>query len=189
MGRLGEQRQARLAPRLGVVVCLSVLASSCGGDDGRGANAGDDRQAVDQSAPAASTTIVAAGDGTADGATHEAGDPGSFYLRAADQLSDGRSIVVDEVVLSGTNGWVVVHSQTAGSLGAVIGHSQQLPPGTSTDVRIAFTDPPIASRATVYPMLHVETTGDGDFDFPDGDNAASSADGNVVVFPLVVEFE
>lgn len=118
---------------------------------------------------------------------HEAGDRNSFYLRAADQRSDGTTVVVEEAVLTGTSGWVVVHAQERGSPGPVIGHSRQLQAGTSRQVIVTLSDPPIASRATVYLMLHTEGNGNQEFDFPRADQAASASDGNVVMVPITME--
>lgn len=193
--RCASGRRRRGLPVIRGVMGLALLAAACGGGGGGGDGTGDagatngrGSRPVDQSPDSVSTMTGESTDGGgADAERKEAGDRGSFYLRAADQRSDGRTIVVEEAVFTGTKGWVVVHSQTGGTLGPVIGHSQQLPPGKSTNVAVTFSDVPIASRATVYPMLHVESNDNAEFDFPDADNAASSADGNVVVFPITIE--
>lgn len=112
------------------------------------------------------------------------GDRSSFYVAAADQASDGRSLVVDEVVLIGGYGWIAVHAQVHNGLGPILGHSQRLPAGTSRIVTATLDSPIQASLATVLVMVHRDTDGNESFDYPSADGPASLPDGTSVMVPI-----
>lgn len=157
---------------MGAVACLCLVAAGCS------------RGTAD---PGSGHTVAADPDAGPERVTREIGDRGTFYLRVADQPTDGRTVVVDEALFTGTSGWVVIHTHVRGGYGPIIGRSELLPPGTSRNVTVTFDDRPAGPWATVYPMLHVESTANTAFDYPDGDPEASSADGNVVVLPMRIE--
>jgi hypothetical protein len=115
----------------------------------------------------------------------ERGDRASFYVAAADQASDGRSAVVEEVVLTGGAGWIAVHSSVAADLGPVIGHSvEKLSPGTHRNVATVITRPVVASLATVFVMVHLDTDGNDTFDYPAADGPAGLPEGGNVMVPV-----
>lgn len=105
------------------------------------------------------------------GPWQSAGSPASYYLRAASQPSDGRSLVVDTVTLARGRGFVAVHSDGDGAPGPVIGVSTLLPKGTSHDVVVTLTRP-VPPGTTVFPMVHVADGSGTRFTYPRGDPPA-----------------
>ena len=99
------------------------------------------------------------------------------------QTSDGTSIVVDSVSLPAA-GFIAVHANADGSPGAVIGHSDLLPAGTSTDVVVTL-DQALTATDMVFPMAHLDVDDDGEYTFAPPDNAvdtpATTEDGSVAV--------
>ncbi len=104
-------------------------------------------------------------------------------IEADDRESDGTTVVIASVTLP-EGGFVVIHSDQAGAPGPVIGHSDALPAGTSTDVEVTL-DQPLTGPATVWPMAHVDD-GNGSYEFPGADVPATDAEGKVVVLPINV---
>lgn len=96
------------------------------------------------------------------------GDPKADFVRARNQVSDGAAVVVDEVVFSDGPGWIVIHQDLAGVPGVIIGHSQLIPVGTTTNVSVPLGQP-LQASADVLVMLHHEDNGDTAFDFPSAD--------------------
>ncbi len=130
-----------------------------------------------------------------DETTTTAPDTGSSALATApssvsveDQMSDGTTIIVASVELPAA-GFIAVHADNAGSPGAVIGNSDLLPAGTSSDVSIAL-DTPLDATSIVWPMVHIDIDGDGVYTFVPPDNAVDvpgvTSDGNVAVAPAAV---
>lgn len=147
---------------------------------------------------AAFTLVVAAcGDdddvtaAPADDDTVEAPPMGPAELSAEDQTGDGTEVMVASVTLP-ADGFVVIHADADGSAGPVIGHSELLSEGESTDVVITL-DEPLAVTATVWPMAHIDTNVNGAYDFapPDvtDDGPATFEDGEVAVLPVEVTVE
>lgn len=99
------------------------------------------------------------------------------------QTSDGTTIVVASVTLP-SQGFIAVHSNNDGQPGAVVGHSDLLSAGTSTDVVITL-DQPLATTDLLFPMAHIDVDVDGVYDFDPPDVAvdlpATTADGKVAV--------
>ncbi|HSM02349.1 MAG TPA: cupredoxin domain-containing protein [Acidimicrobiia bacterium] len=100
-----------------------------------------------------------------------------------DQASDGATIVVASVTLP-SPGFIAVHGNADGAPGPVIGYSDLLPAGTSTDVGITLDDP-LEATDLVFPMAHIDVDGDGVYEFfpPEEtvDGPALTADGDVAV--------
>ncbi|MDX1468693.1 MAG: hypothetical protein R3258_05080 [Acidimicrobiia bacterium] len=99
------------------------------------------------------------------------------------QESDGTSIVVASVTLPAP-GFIAVHGNAGGSPGPIIGNSNLLPAGTSTDVVVQL-DPPLTATDLLFPMAHIDMDEDGQYLFAPPDNAvdipATTADGSVAV--------
>ncbi len=114
---------------------------------------------------------------------------GPSALQADPQTSDGTTIVVASVELPAP-GFIAVHADADGAPGPVIGHSDLLPAGTSTDVEVTL-DTPLDGSATVWPMVHIDMDGDGVYTFMPPDNAIDvpglTADGDVAVIPVEIE--
>lgn len=116
---------------------------------------------------------------------------GPAELSADDQSGDGTEVVVASVTLP-ADGYVVIHADADGSPGPVIGHSELLSVGTSTDVAIDL-DEPLTATATVWPMAHIDTNGNGVYDFapPEvtDDGPATFEGGEVAVVPIEVSVD
>lgn len=99
------------------------------------------------------------------------------------QTSDGTSIVVASVTLP-SPGFIAVHANADGSPGPVIGNTELLLAGTSTNVTVML-DEPLTSTDLLFPMVHIDMDGDGIYTFEPPDNIvdipAQTADGQVAV--------
>lgn len=99
------------------------------------------------------------------------------------QDSDGASIVVASVTLPAP-GFIAVHGNADGSPGQVIGHSELLAAGTSTDVTVTL-DQPLIATDLVFPMVHIDMDSDGAYTFEPPDNIVDipgqTAEGQVAV--------
>jgi len=137
-------------------------------------------------AACSSSSDTAASTTTTAGSETPATSPASVTVE--DQMSDGMTIVVKSVELPSA-GFVAVHADNGGSPGAVIGHSDLLPSGTSDDVSVTL-DEALEGTSIVWPMAHIDMDGDGEYTFMPPDNAidvpAINADGNVAVAPAAV---
>lgn len=149
-----------------LVLTATLVLTACGDDD-TGADASTSTTAI-----AATTTAVVAA---------PAMSPAEVVFDA--QTSDGTTIVVASVTLPAP-GFVVVHANADGGPGPVVGHSDLLPAGTSTDVVVAL-DTPLQATDLLFPMAHVDADADGVYDFspPDDttDAPAMTAGGDVAV--------
>ncbi|MEX0945785.1 MAG: hypothetical protein WD064_00280, partial [Acidimicrobiia bacterium] len=106
--------------RLLAILAALTLMAACGGDTG-------------------DTTTTAAGDTTTtDGAAAPATSPSDIV--AEDQRSDGTTVTVASVTLP-SPGFIAIHGNADGAPGPVIGHSELLPAGTSTDVVVTLDLP------------------------------------------------
>lgn len=107
------------------------------------------------------------------------------------QTSDGTSIVVASVTLP-SPGFIGVHSNADGGPGPVIGHSELLPAGTSTDVVVTL-DEPLTATDLLFPMVHIDFDQDGEYDFfpPDitDDIPGQTESGDVAVVGAEVTVE
>lgn len=136
---------------------------------------------------AGTVTVTAAGATPTDTATPtetgtptEDAPPTTGDISVSDQTGDGTTVTVDEVTISGADGFVVVHLDADGAPGPVIGHAP-VDEGTSTDVVVTLDEP--LADATVWPMLHVDAGVLGTYEFP-GADVPVTADGQVVVASL-----
>jgi len=147
-----------------LVAATSLVAAACGGDDDD--SSGD-------------TTLAASSEEVAT-------TPSS--ISADEQSSDGSTIVVASINLPSA-GFIAVHADADGAPGPVIGNSELLPAGESTDV-IVTLDTPLAASGTVFPMVHIDIDGDGVYDFapPDEttDSPGTTAGGDVALVAVLV---
>lgn len=153
---------------------LALVVAACGGSDGA-----DTTSAPETTVPAAATT--AAEETTSTAAPGPPTSPAEVVFE--DQESDGSEIVVATVTLP-SPGFIAVHGNDGGAPGPVVGHSDLLPAGTSTDVTVTL-DAPLESTDLLFPMAHIDVNGNGEYEFfpPDEttDGPASTADGEVAV--------
>jgi hypothetical protein len=99
--------------------------------------------------------------------------------------SDGTSVTVASATLP-VPGFVAIHSDEGGSPGPVIGVSELLAAGLSTDITITL-DEPLTASGTVFPMVHVDANGNGVYEFPGVDVPGVTDTGEVAVVALEVE--
>ena len=152
-----------------VLFALGLLLAACGGDD------------------VSETTTTTEAVATTAGPTPSTTEAGPAISPAEvvfeDQESDGSSIVVASVSLP-SPGFIAVHGNADGGPGPVIGNSELLPAGVSTDVVVEL-DSPLATSDLVFPMAHIDMDGDGVYEFMPPDNAidipATTSDGSVAV--------
>lgn len=148
---------------------LALVVAACGG--------ADTTETTTSEAAATTTTSVAPGTTAAGPAT----SPAEIVFEA--QESDGSSIVVASVTLP-SQGFIAVHANADGSPGPIIGHSELLPEGTSTEVAVDL-DTPLESTDLLFPMAHIDMDENGEYEFAPPDAAvdipANTADGAVAV--------
>jgi hypothetical protein len=144
-----------------LILAALALVSACGGD-------------------ADETTTTTAGTDTT-GAAAPAVSPSDIV--ADDQTSDGTTITVASVTLP-SPGFIAVHGNSDGQPGPVIGNSELLPAGTSTNVVVTL-DLALTATDMVFPMVHIDMNSNGVYEFfpPDEtiDSPGTFADGSVAV--------
>ncbi|MBE63318.1 MAG: hypothetical protein CMB89_13245 [Flammeovirgaceae bacterium] len=108
-------------------------------------------------------------------------------VTASDQsVSASNTITVDEVV-SGVDGWIVIHADNgSGSPGDVIGQTMVMA-GTNTNVVVDLGDASVTSGAKLFPMLHIESPADGEYGFPDNGDGPEIFNGEVIVVSFTVQ--
>lgn len=164
------RRPTRTSAAIAAVVVLAL--SACGGDDDSAEEPAVEEPAAEEPAadePAAEVPIT----------------PSALTL--SDQEGDGSSVTVDAVDLPAA-GFIAVHGDGGGSPGPVIGVSDLLPAGTTTDVTVGL-DEPLTATGTVYPMVHIDTDSNGIYEFGsvDGvDGPGTTTDGSVAVGPVEI---
>lgn len=111
------------------------------------------------------------------GPTVTAGTKQVGLLAAAPQRGDGTSVLVDRVVLpAGTDGFVGVYADGNGAPGRLLGSSEKLPAGPSTDVRVKVS-PALEGTVELHLILHADDDGDGEFGAPAHDRAVTTEAG------------
>lgn len=158
----------RYVAAFAAVIALGLIATACGNDEETAGTGGGTTPPA--ASPSASPTSF--------------GNASTFLLVAADQSSDGKTLVIDQAVFNGQNGFVAIHSDSGGAPGPVIGVTNLLDAGTHDDITITLTQP-IEASATVFPMLHTDSDKDGKYTFP-GPDGPAMVDNKVVVFPIKI---
>ena len=157
-----------------LVVALAVVLFAAACSDDSDTSATDDSTETDDS----------------EAEDESATDPvtGPASISASNQTGDGTTVVVDTLTLP-VEGFIVIHGDNGGAPGAVIGHSDLLPAGESTDIEVVL-DTPLEQAGMVFPMAHVDANGNGIYEFAPPDEVtdvpALTADGAVAV--LGVEY-
>lgn len=160
-------------------VAAAVL-TACGGT-----STGSTAASGSSTAAPASGTVGGAADGGSSGGTAP-GAAASGSLSAADQTSDGTSVRVAAVALTGTqHGWVAVHMDLGGKPGPVVGEVA-VNGGTAANVVVPLAKK--ISTGAFWPMLHVDDHVVGTYEFPQvaGADLPVKADGMVVMKKITV---
>ncbi|MGJ3239134.1 MAG: DUF7282 domain-containing protein [Anaerolineae bacterium] len=100
-------------------------------------------------------------------------------VRAYDQLSDGNSVTIADVVTN-QDGWIVIHADNEGAPGPVLGQTMVMA-GSNSDITVELSGD---VTTTLFPMLHVDTGEAGVYEF----GTVEGADGPVVVNGTVATF-
>lgn len=152
---------------IAVMAVLSVVIAACDGETEE-------------------TTTAAEAEATTSAAEAEGPPTSPSSLTADDQESDGTTIVIASVSLPAP-GFVAVHGDAEGSPGPVVGHSDLLPAGESTDVTVTL-DEPLTESGTLWPMVHIDVNDNGEYEFfpPDQTIDGPGVDdaGDVAVIPV-----
>lgn len=160
-----------MKPVTTICAALILVVAACGGSDATDTT----------SAPEETTATTAVAETTTTAPPGPATAPAEVVFE--DQESDGTEIVVASVTLP-SPGFIGVHGNDGGAPGPVVGHSDLLPAGTSTDVTVTL-DTPLESTDLIFPMAHIDVNENGEYEFmpPDEvtDGPASTADGEVAV--------
>lgn len=82
-----------------------------------------------------------------------------------DQEYDGTAVIVADVFSQGT-GWMVIHSQVAGTLGPPIGYTQV---NSGDNRNVAVKIDPAQATPVMYAMLHTDAGVVGKYEFPGPD--------------------
>jgi hypothetical protein len=137
------------------LVAVGVLAlGACGSDD----------DSSDATTPGAAASAAPTGSDAAAPAV-------SGSLDAADQTSDGSTLSVSTVSITGASGFIAIHADADGAPGPVVGHVA-IPEGDSTDVSIPFDA--TAATGAYWPMLHLDAGTVGTYEFPGPDGPVKS---------------
>ncbi len=146
----------------GLAIVGLVVLGSCGSDDDSSSSA--------TAAPAG----TAAPGGTGAAATV------SGSIDVADQSSDGTTITVDAVNITGSAGFIAVHADAEGQPGPVVGHAA-IPEGDSSAVVITLDAP--VTTGSFWPMLHLDAGTVGTYEFPGPDGPVK--DGSDIVMKQI----
>jgi hypothetical protein len=118
-----------------------------------------DNEAASPAAPAAAPSAS-----ESHGGAHDSGAAASGAVQAEDQKSDGTSLTVAQVELDGIDqGFIGVHMDLDGKPGPVVGVAQ-VKKGTTEDLVVRFDKP--VSTGAFWPMLHVDDSTLGSYEFP-----------------------
>jgi uncharacterized protein YraI len=100
----------------------------------------------------------------------------------ADQTLGADGTVTVPQVVAAQPGWLVIHRDQGGEIGAVIGHTA-VTTGINNDVVVTVDSEQLSER--LYAMLHVDAGQSGVYEFP-GADAPVTVDGSVVVEPFFI---
>ena len=158
--------QRKRTALISLVAATSLIAAACGSDDD---TATTEPAPVETDASSTDTPPLT---------------PASITADAQD--SDGTSVTVASVTLPAP-GFVAVHADNDGAPGAILGNSELLPAGESTDVVVSF-DEPLTDNQTAFPMAHVDVNDNGVYEFNGSDvtidQPATTEDGMIAVIPV-----
>ena len=90
----------------------------------------------------------------------------SGTLDAVDQHSDGKTITIKAVNITGSSGFVAIHADLSGKPGPVVGHVA-IPSGASSDVVVTLDK--ASPTGAYWPMLHLDAGTIGTYEFPGPD--------------------
>ncbi|WP_119071115.1 DUF7282 domain-containing protein [Rubrobacter indicoceani] len=98
------------------------------------------------------------------------------------EATDGTTVTVPSVALSGGEGWLAVREDDDGEPGEVIGFAP-LSSGENEDVNVSL-DSPVSGSGELYVSVHRDDPADGAFSFPEGDPTVETEAGETAVAPV-----
>lgn len=147
--------------------CSVIAVAVAAGVVGVSACGSSTPAAAPSTTPAASSSATSSTAASTTGASSSVATPAGATgtLTAADQSSDGKSVVVASVDLQASTqgGWIALHMDVDGKPGPVT-YEVAVPAGASSDITIP-TPGGIATGA-YWPMLHVDDHTIGTYEFP-----------------------
>jgi hypothetical protein len=172
-------------------LAVVALAAACGSSSSKSSGAMHEGT-TSAAAMHETTTAAAMHESTTAGAMHEsttaeammahlAGSMSADYIKAADQTSDGTTLVVEDVGLHGHSGFVVAVADNGGAMGDALGVSALVHEGATMGVNVPLTKP-LSASAKVFVVLHVDN-GDGTYSSAD---PPATVNGKVVELPVEV---
>jgi hypothetical protein len=99
------------------------------------------------------------------------------------EQAGGTNVFIESVTLP-SGGYVVIHREDDGKSGVIIGVSEFLPAGTTTNF-LMDTDEEVIEGDSLFAMLHVDD-GDGAFVFPGADVPLTDSEGNIVLTNFLI---
>lgn len=156
---------------LSIFSILALVLAACG------PNTPEANNQEDNSAPSENSSENTVDDVMEDPAPSEM----TPMVEVSDQDASGGSVTVDKVVAADP-GWIVIHTESDGAPGPIVGYSQ-VDAGESNAVAVEIDVD--AATEMLFAMLHVDAGTPGTYEFP-GDDGPVSVDGSVVVVPFSV---
>lgn len=101
-------------------------------------------------------------------------------VKVSDQTYDGKSVVVADVISNGP-GWMVIHSQSNGVVGPVVGVTH-VNSGENKDVIVKVD--PAKTTGVMYAMLHEDKGKVGTYEYP-GPDIPTSVNGKMLTPPFM----
>jgi hypothetical protein len=105
-------------------------------------------------------------------------------LNVSPQPAGSSSVSIDSAVLA-QSGFIVIHADSSGKPGTVIGNTDLLEAGAYRDTPVTLTRR-TRKDETLHAMLHTDADGDGAYKFPGPDEATTDSGGAAVTVPFTV---
>ncbi len=169
------------------IVMATALTGAVAGISACGTSSTPATPATSAAAPSTSSGLGSGSASTSAAASSAAVPAATGSLSAADQVSNGKSVMVASVDLQagGKGGWVALHADLNGKPGPVK-YQVAVPAGASTNV--AIPTPGGIPTGAYWPMLHVDDHVIGTYEFPQvtGADLPAMANGMVVMKKITV---
>lgn len=105
-------------------------------------------------------------------------------LNVSPQPAGSSSVSIDSAVLA-QSGFIVIHADSSGKPGTVIGNTNLLEAGAYQDAPVTLTRR-TRKGETLHAMLHTDADGDSVYKFPGPDEATTGPGGAAVTVPFTV---
>lgn len=119
---------------------------------------------------------------TSNDATSQTYMAGNDAIAVSDQ-PPSETVVIGLVVLKDP-GYVVIHKDSNGSPGEIIGHSKLLSSGENINLKFELDEPTLQGNY-YFAMLHIDD-GDGEFNFPGNDEPIKDIENDIIMMKFLV---